>query len=359
MDRIVIDIDFLLYAAACAVEERYIVVTHIPTNEVREFSTKTDFWGSKRNRDGGWIREENARLGADYYRAEDFEVEEKKRFPAFKWKSLDKRNKTPLNLAQEYFNFNINKICKKLKVRSWKGYTGTGKTFRHERATLLEYKGQRQNFIPPLILDELKAWVATLPQVEVVVDIEADDAVSIATNEGYQQWVKAGRKGSRTIAVGVDKDSKQTNGWHYNPDHDEEPRLIEGFGKLWRKDKKVDGEGRLWLYWQILHGDITDNYVTNCFSEKRWGDVAAYNALVDCKTDKEAWESMVKCMQALYPEKKTVDGCKGLVEIDWLYVLQEMCDMAFMLRRKGDRMIVTDILSKLGVDYVESKPHKN
>ena len=66
--------------------------------------------------------------------------------------------------------------------------------------------------------------------------------MSIATIEGYKKWKKSGDDEDILIAVAVDKDAKQTEGWHFNPDKDESPRLIEGFGKLWLTEKgDVDG----------------------------------------------------------------------------------------------------------------------
>ena len=126
------------------------------------------------------------------------------------------------------------------------------------------------------------------------------------------------------------------------------------FGKLWLDDKgDVRGIGRMYLYWQIMSNDRSDNYAANCFSDVRWGDKAAYNILKDCQNDKEAFESLVRGFKILYPEPKIIEGCKGDVfEIDWLYVFQECFTMARMLRTEYEEEIkVVEILNKLEVDY--------
>jgi hypothetical protein len=150
--------------------------------------------------------------------------------------------------------------------------------------------------------------------------------------------------------VAEDKDAKQCPGFHYNPNKDDEVRFIEGLGKLWL-DKKgdVDGCGRMWLYFQVGSSDSADNYAANCFSDTKWGPKSAYEYLKDCTTDKQAFEALVRIFKKLYPERKVVDGCKGKVEIDWLYVMQECFTMAMMLRKPDDKIDVKSTLEKLGV----------
>jgi hypothetical protein len=55
--------------------------------------------------------------------------------------------------------------------------------------------------------------------------------------------------------------------------------------------------------------------------------------------------------QKWYPLPTIIDGWRGdKFEIDWLYVLQEITDMAHMIRFDGDRLVVKDVLDKMGID---------
>ena len=123
------------------------------------------------------------------------------------------------------------------------------------------------------------------------------------------------------------------------------------FGHLFLDSKgKVRGEGRIHLYFQMASEDDTDNYKANCFSDVKWGAKSAYKALVDCTSDKEAWQVLVETFKKLYPEPKVVKGWRGdEFEIDWKYVLNEQFQMARMLRFDGDNIHVDEVLTKMGV----------
>lgn len=358
MTKLCMDIDCIIFDAVSVMEEKYITATHKPTGQVMEFENKTALWGHHLKKTGGWVGQQNELSGGEYYKAEDFEVVDGQRLRMFKQKMDDGDGNeytvlnSPAEGAKKIIDGKIKEICDKLGVHEYFGFTGTGTVFRHDLATLQPYKGQREDLLSPLLLKEMKQYVCDKHNCTLVTGIEADDAVSMVTVKAYKAWKLSGDEADKVIAVAVDKDSKQTEGWHFNPTKDEQPRLIEGFGKLWL-DKKgdPDGSGRMWLYWQIAHGDETDNYKTSCFSGKKYAGKGAYNDLVDCKNDKQAWSKLVEILKRLYPEKITVTTFRGELEIDWLYVLQEMTNMAFMLRHEGDKIDVKTVLDKLGISY--------
>lgn len=362
MIKLVFDIDFIIFDAVSVAEERFITAHHIPTGRSMEFATKTKLWGDWRKKIGGWIGEENEKLGNKYWKAEDFEVVECQRPKPFKIKGVNPFSKEPDD-AYDYFispwdgakkilDDKIKSICDKLGTTNYVAFTGTGDVFRHDICTLLKYK-DRDELMKPLLLNKMKEYVCERHSCTLVKGLEADDYVSMYGLEGYKKWVAGGRKDSDiTIMVAEDKDAKQTSGWHYNPNKDDKPRLIEGLGSLWL-DKKgdVDGSGRMWLYFQVGSSDQTDNYAANCFSDVRWGAKSAYNLLKDCTTDKQAFEVLVQIFKKLYPEKKVVQGCKGEIEIDWLHVMQECFTMAMMLRKPDDYINVKETLQKLKVNF--------
>lgn len=362
MASLVLDIDCIIFDAVSVAEERFIIAHHIPTGRKMEFENKTALWGDWRKKQGGWCSEENKKLGSTYWKAEDFEVVEGQRPRPFKIKGVCEFSGepdpvkdyfiTPWEGAKKILDDKIKTICKTLGTDEYIGYTGTGDVFRHDVCTLLRYK-DRDDIMKPLLLKRMKEYVCERHSTTLVTHEEADDWVAMKVLEGYNNWVKNGKK-DEDIVIGVaeDKDSKQTSGWWFNPNKDTKPRLIEGLGSLWLNDKgDPDGCGRMWLYFQVGAQDKADNYSAQCFSDVPWGDKKAYTELIDCKTDKEAFESLVGIFKKLYPKKKTVQGCKGPVEIDWLYVMQECFTMALMLRKLGDGINVKETLEKLKIEY--------
>lgn len=366
MTTLVFDIDFIIFQAVSVAEERFITALHKPSGRTFEFKTKTELWGHYKKKEGGWIAEENKANGNDYYKPSDFEVVECQRPRPFRYTgkvgSLDefgrvrKKEVPPYTVspwvgAKNILDSKVKEICEKLGTDDYICYTGKGSTFREGMATLMKYKGNRDEMLRPLLLDKMKDYVIKRHNCILVKDIEADDAYSIAVIEGYNSWKRGGEK---VIGVAEDKDSKQTDGWHFNPNKDDEPRLVAGFGKLWLDAKgEVDGYGRKWLAYQVMNGDSSDNYKANCFSDITWGDKAAYNQLKDATTDKALFQALVDGYKKLYPEKKTVIGWGGKeIEIDWLYVLQENFNLAKMMRTIDEKPTdIKAVLDKLGVTY--------
>lgn len=363
--KLVFDIDFIIFDAVSVAEERFIVATHVPTGRKMEFANKTALWGHYKKKEGGWIAEENAKLGNDYWKAADFEVVEGQRPRPFKIKGIDPFTKevndsldyfiSPWDGAKKILDDKVKSICNTLGTNNYEGYTGTGDVFRHDLCTLLKYK-DRDEIMKPLLLKKMKEYVCERHSTTLVRHLEADDYVTIAVVDGYNKWVAGGRKDcDKVVGIREDKDYDGYNGWWYNPNKDKEPVLIEGFGKLWLDDKgDVKGSGRMWTYFQTGSEDSSDNYCANCFSDKKWGPKSAYKELKDCTNDKQAFEALVRIFRHLYPEKKVVQGCKGPVEIDAIYVMQECFTMAKMLKSVDEGVTdVKAVMDKLGVAYAD------
>lgn len=365
--KLIFDYDFLIFEAASIAEERYITAKHIPSNRKFEFATKTELWGDWRKREGGWIAAENARNGNDYYKAEDFEVVMCQRPKPFRVSGKEGRYDefgdlreeeaeptfiSPLKGAKMVLDRKIKDIYTKLGGTSYEGYTGKGEVFRHELATLIPYKGNRDDLLTPLVLHKLKDYVIAKHNCELVEGIEADDAVNIAVTNGYKAF-KSG-VGEKVVGVIVDKDYNSTEGYWHNPDKDSEPREVKGFGSLYINDKnEVKGDGRIWLYHQVMSGDASDNYAANSQSDKKWGEKSSYKLLKDCTTDKQAFEALVTGYKTLYPAPKTITNFRGdTFEIDWLYCLTENFNLAKMMRTYDEKpTVVKDVLDKLKIVY--------
>ena len=333
------DYDFLLYSCACVTEQRKILVINNITGQEQVFKNKTEFWGNYRKKDGGYLAEINKNRTTPYI-PEDFTIE-------------DMMFTEPIGNAIKILNSQITKILSVLDTKKYIGYTGRGDVFRHKVATLQPYKGNREGLIKPTHLEELKDYVERKHNAQIVTELEADDWCSIENYQAYGKYQVSKSERDKLIVVAVDKDAKGTVGFLYNPEHFLEPELINGLGWLKRNSKgDIDGRGRKFLYWQVCAGDTSDNYDPACISKNKGGQVKTYELLKDCKTDKECLEAMVKYFKYLYPEPVTFTNFRGdEIEVDWLYVLQEMFTLARMLRWEDDFVQIKDVLDSLGVDY--------
>lgn len=334
-DTILFDYDYLLYQAACAVEERSVTVVHKETGEEFVCKNKTEFYG-RGKKITGVLAELNEKRNKEYTK-EDFLI-------------IDNIESGDISDAKMMLTTQINNIRKQLDIKSYYGYSGSGDTFRHTLATLMPYKGNREALHKPEHLPELKEYLVQRHNCEIVTEIEADDGVSMDSHYYYKQWCKKG--GDKVITVSIDKDAKGCTGFLFNPNKDFEPLEINGLGSVWRDEKIVDGFGRAFFYYQLCRGDDIDNYDPACLSDMNVGDVTAINALKGCQTDKQYWQAIVDFYKKMYPEPVTFTNFRGdELTVDWLYILQEITDLAHMLRWEGDRLVVKNILTNLEVNY--------
>jgi len=308
----IIDADFIKYSVAAVGEKRSIVVTHLASGREMEFSNRTAFYGS--NREGGWLAERNAGRTSPFT-IDEFRIE-------------DVQTPEPIENALHIVKLTFNKILKALGTDQYKAFVGQGDPFRVERSTIIKYKGNRVDRANPVHLDAITNYLVNKYKAEIVTGIESDDRCVM---ECYGN--------NNNILVAIDKDAYGTPAKVYNPNKPDDGIIdCDVFGELRRDSKgKVRGHGRLFFYFQVASGDAIDNYKANSASDKKWGDVSAYNRLVGCKTDAEALEALYNIYDQLYPEAKVVTGWRGdEIEIDGSYMLDENWDLARMLRWGGD-----------------------
>lgn len=317
MAKAIIDMDYIKYAAAAASEKRTIEVYNESGQLIGDWKTRTEFKA---------VCKDN---GLEY---SDYTI-------------TDIQTPEPLANALHTAKMMTLRAIESSGCGEYKGFMGKGDSFRVERSTLLQYKGQRANTLKPVLLQQVEDYLIKTFDVELVYNLEADDRVVVECHK------------NDNIIIGLDKDYYGQGVRFLNVN-----RLDEGvlncncFGKLYRDEKgKVRGMGRIFLYFQIAFGDVSDNYRSNCMSDKPFGEVAAYNALKDATNDKEALTVLVAIYRHLYPEPKTVTGWRGdLIEIDFLYVLEENWMMAKMLKdisELDNPITCRSVLDKLGVDY--------
>ena len=333
-----IDYDYLLFQSACVTEKAQIKVLNKITSEEMIFKSRTDFYGHWKNKNGGWLSEVNKKRTSPYS-LDDFLIE-------------DFKETEPIENAIHILNNSIGSLCSQLETKKYYGYTGRGDTFRNTLATLSEYKGNRKGMSRPTHLEDLKDYIESKHNAVIVRDFEADDFCAMDSWYCYKQYKKTGNEKDKLIVVAVDKDAKGVTSFLFNPNKMFEPTEIQGLGTLFRDEKEIDGHGRSWFYYQVAAGDTSDNYDPACLSTVKTGPVTAYEALSGCATDKQYWEALVKYYKKLYPEPVTFTNFReDEITVNWLYVMQEIVDLAHMKRWEEDRLIVPDILSNLGVEY--------
>lgn len=340
MSYLILDADYLAYTVACVFQETYIMASHPALPEPVKLKNKTELWGDWRKREGGFIKEYNT-LNFTDLKPDDFTYTEH-------------QEPLSLNKAKQSIDTRIQGLLDETGAEYYKGYVGRGEVFRVEMSTLLKYKDNRVAVARPLHLTALKEYLVEDHNCEWVEHLESDDAVAIAGYQAYVKWKKSKNTDDKGIICFQDKDLLQVDGWQYQVDVSKKPELRVGFGELARDEKgKVRGWGRKYLYWQAIHTEDSDNFAATCFSDVKWGDVAAYNLLKDAEDDKQAWQALVDGYRKLYPEPKVVQGWRGNdVTIDALYVLNENFNLAKLLRTADEKPTdVKSVLDKLGVSY--------
>lgn len=324
----VVDLDAFKYSAAYVGEKRSIRATHKTEDWSKEFKSRTEFYGHWKKKAGGALAELNKERDSPWL-VEEFDIE-------------DVTVPEPIQNVLHTAKVMVDDILLQSGAKSYEMYMGKGDSFRVELSTLQKYKGNRENSVKPYHLDEVSSYLERRYKAEIITDLEADDVVNIRS---YRQ--------PNHFALGEDKDywGCPINFYDINRTH----RGIVNcnkLGHLFKDSKKaVRGEGRIHLYYQVISEDAVDCYKANCFSDIEWASVSAFNTLVDCKTDKECFEAMVHTFKYLYPEPKVVQGWRGDdIEIDWLYVMQEMFNMAHMKRSLDEPLLnVKEILENMKV----------
>jgi 5'-3' exonuclease len=109
--------------------------------------------------------------------------------------------------------------------------------FREQLATILPYKGNRQDARKPVYYKEIREYLVERLGAVVVDGMEADDALGMA------QWAANDKS---TCIVSIDKDLNMIPGWHYN--------WVKKVG-YWVHPRDAD----MMLWKQMLEGDRSDN----------------------------------------------------------------------------------------------------
>lgn len=313
---VVIDGDIVAFKASAANTKRSVEAVHKETAEKVEFDTATKF--------KEWAGDTK----------DDYEV-------------TPKQSAGELKNAFHIINQMIENITKACGVDHYHVVVSGDENFRLQLPLPTQYKDSRKESVRPPQLKDCKTYLINVHNAEVSDGVEADDVLVAYMTAG-------------SIQASIDKDANHGPGWLYNWDLMSEPQYIDGFGELkliekpkadGKVDKSVKGQGRIWLYYQMVFGDAVDCYKPCELAKVKFGEIGAYNLLKGCKSDKEALEAIAKQYQIWYPKPITYRAWNGEVQKDktWLDIWQLYADCAFMRRWDGDRFDVKAVLTKLGV----------
>jgi 5'-3' exonuclease len=142
-----------------------------------------------------------------------------------------------------------------------------------------EYKANRKGAVKPLLYTHIRDYLCTKYNAEVVVGIEADDALGIAQTK-------------HTIIISKDKDLLQVPGEHFNISSNKVIHATEnGSLEVWvdaAGKKRLTGHGFKWFCAQMLLGDDVDNIK----GINRVGAVKTHALLSKLRTKETMWNAV-------------------------------------------------------------------
>lgn len=335
-DTLIIDGDALVYSSGFVGERRELKAVHKQTGDEFTFKGRTEMYGKKRSKDGGWLAEIN-KTKETPWTVDDFDLYDIQ-VPKPVEYALN-ATKTAI-LSSEYLT----------GIKKRRLFVGKGESQRVEQSTLVKYKSGREDALRPVHKEAIVEYMIKHHGAEVVEGIEVDDQLTILAWENPSN-----------IIYGIDKDYLGTHSRVFNPNQPE--RGIQDcrcWGDLWveeiiskttgKKRYEVKGYGRKWFLFQWCYGDNSDSYRANCATNQEWGEMAAFNMLKDARNNKEGLEAVVNVYKTLYPKKFVVRGWRGdIISCDWTYVASEIFTMCYMLRSRDDDASAEKLLSRYGL----------
>ena len=155
------------------------------------------------------------------------------------------------NIADQIINgIKKGSNCEELKIIV--GPPSGSLTFRHEAATILPYKGNRDPSDRPEHLGEIRQYLIEKYKAAVAHDMETDDLLGI---------IQCAEEG--TAIASIDKDLLQIPGLHYNINSKDfilasDPGMLS-LGRSSNNKLVLKGYGYKWFCTQMLMGDAVDN----------------------------------------------------------------------------------------------------
>lgn len=354
---VVLDLDQTCFVSAAGAEKRTIEATHIASGRTKIFKNRTEFWGAQKKVVGGWIKDQNMNMEAKAkannrefvpWTREDFVIE-------------DIQTAEPVENCLHILKTKINAIFDHLEMPADNGLgvLGGEGNFRLMLPAPERYKGNREDTLRPLLLQETREYVKKKYNAKVINGVEADDYLSVLAYQGWEHYQKTGK--FNCLVVSFDKDQKGNPGLVFDTmrDKDEKnwkhpiPMLIDdSMGEIWMENNKVKGWGRKFFGYQMLCGDSSDNIKPyQCFDiQGRFGDTAAFNMIGHLQDEKSMWETIVNQYKTWYPSGVEFTSWDGSVHKmsagQWASIIFQM---VYMKRSTNDRTTLASELRRLGV----------
>jgi len=252
---LLIDGDVLVYTSSFVCEKTWYELDFEETGEVLTFKTKTD------------LKAFNKDISPDLLRKMHFHLDE-----SILYSVIDTSIKGWLQL--------LNRTDYKIYLTD----ISIDNNFRYKLDNT--YKQNRKDLVKPFHYMSARDYLVTGWGADVVVGMEADDAIGIELCQVP--------KNNRKVTVSIDKDLLQLPGKHYLAHHKKKVVATkEGSLELY-KDKAgkkiLTGTGFKWFAAQMILGDQADNIV----GIKGDGPVAAYDLLKDMSDIPSMWGAVKK-----------------------------------------------------------------
>lgn len=205
--------------------------------------------------------------------------------------------------------------------------------FRYDVAITKPYKGNRKHEARPFHYDNLRAYIPAFYDTIMCEGYEADDGLAM------YQYSNLDRE-TPTIICSRDKDLRMIPGWHYTWQRAGQPEwgpsYVDELGELYLSERlvkpqnpdkrpykkyKCRGTGLKFFYAQLIMGDATDNIpgLRGC------ADVAAYNAVNECKSEIDCYNSVRQSYIHIVGDEKEADK-----------LLMEQAYLLWMVRERNE-----------------------
>lgn len=319
-----IDGDVLAYRAACIVEKRSVMVTHLPTGESKEFKTRTEFKQSQKEKHGT----------LDNFNEDD-------------WKYEDIQTPENPGLAFQIMDQQIERIKDKLFASRVEIFISGSNNFRDYLPLPEKYKGNRTEMLRPIHLDICKQHLYRSYNAEISHGFESDDYLIIRGNEIIKE-------GDVPVLITVDKDANAYSGFCLYDFTQEIPSVISvpnDVGILYDNGKKITGLGFKFFCHQMLIGDPVDNYKPTKICGVKFGEKSSLKVLEKATTEQECLQIVIDHYKKWYPSVVEYTDWEGkLHKTDWKGLIDLYFKCVRMKSTKEDLLDFKEFASKYGVN---------
>ena len=315
---LILDGDSIAYRCAAAAEDRFVRVTHVPTQLTKNFKHRTEF------------KEIMKSKGKEI--TEDYLIE-------------DDRTVEPLEYVLSTVKRHIQRIVDYVEPDEVKIFAGEQFNFRVELPLPSKYKGSRKDTIRPLHLKDAKQYLHNKYNAREAVGIEVDDLCAISAYDAL-------RNGDKPVMYFYEKDQYQLDGITLLHDKSEfEYETVPVLGNLRLEKTAVKGLGLKFLAYQWICSDLVDCYCAYELSNAKFGAKTAYKVLNELKTEQEVLLAVIKQFKVFYPEPFEYKCWKGnLHQADWKSMLQLYFSCCRMKRSMDDKLDCRDLFNQYNIN---------